>query len=118
MADPRRRPQRPRRDAPLRRPLDLDALVDGVAGRLTEPVDLLVGHSLGAIVALFLVTRQPDAALALVLEDPPGRHAGSPDALAEGILADAAIVRRDREQLVRREREANPHCPTRTWKRR
>jgi pimeloyl-ACP methyl ester carboxylesterase len=90
-------------------PLDLDTLVDGVADRLTERVDLLVGHSLGAIVALALVSRQPEAARALVLEDPPGRGDGDPGAFADGIAADAAIVRHDREQLVRREREANPH---------
>jgi alpha-beta hydrolase superfamily lysophospholipase len=32
--------------------LDLDQLVESVADRLPGPVDLLVGHSLGAIVAL------------------------------------------------------------------
>ena len=56
--------------------LDLDALVDGVAARLDGPVDLLVGHSLGAIVALGLLARDPGAARAVVLEEPPGpaRH--------------------------------------------
>ena len=39
--------------------LDLDALVDGVAARLDGPVDLLVGHSLGAIVALGLLGARP-----------------------------------------------------------
>ena len=45
---------------------------DGVAARLDGPVDLLVGHSLGAIVALGLLARDPDAARAVVLEEPPG----------------------------------------------
>ncbi len=91
------------------RPLDLDALVDGVAGRLGGPVDLLVGLSLGGAVAAALAGRQPQAAHALVLEDPPSRsrddHAAT---LAAGIEADARLVRSDRRQLVRREREANP----------
>jgi hypothetical protein len=32
------------------RPLGMDALVDGIAGRLGDPLDLLVGHSLGGAV--------------------------------------------------------------------
>ena len=44
--------------------------------RLAAPVDLLVGHSLGAIVALGLLARDPGVARAVVLEEPPGpsRH--------------------------------------------
>lgn len=93
------------------RPLDLDILVDGVAGRLGGPVDLLVGHSLGGAVAVALAGRQPGAARALALEDPPSRSREQlTTVLADGIEADARQVRRDRRQLVRREREANP-----TW---
>ena len=92
------------------RPLDLDTLVDGIAGQLSEPVDLLVGHSLGAVVAVTLAARRPESARALVLEDPPGSTGGDRAAFAAGIAADARLVRADREQLVRRERDANP-----TW---
>ncbi|HEV3399498.1 MAG TPA: alpha/beta fold hydrolase, partial [Actinomycetes bacterium] len=93
------------------RPLDLDILVDGVAGRLGGPVDLLVGHSLGGAVAVALAGRQPGAARALALEDPPSRSREQmTTVLADGIEADARQVRRDRRQLVGREREANP-----TW---
>jgi pimeloyl-ACP methyl ester carboxylesterase len=88
--------------------LDLDAFVDGVAARLDGPVDLLVGHSLGAIVALGLVGRDPGAARALVLEEPPGLGAVDLGALATVIVQDAAAVRIDRAPLVAREREANP----------
>jgi pimeloyl-ACP methyl ester carboxylesterase len=96
---------------PTGRPLDLDALVDGIAGRLGGPVDLLVGHSLGAATAVALAGRRPGTARALVLEDPPS----GPDdqgrlLLAAGVEADARTVRQDRRRLVRREREANP-----TW---
>jgi pimeloyl-ACP methyl ester carboxylesterase len=88
--------------------LDLDALVDSVAARLDGPVDLLVGHSLGAIVALGLLARDPGAARALVLEEPPGPRAIDLGALATVIAHDAAAVRSDRGPLVTREREANP----------
>jgi pimeloyl-ACP methyl ester carboxylesterase len=93
-----------RRDGPL----GLDALVDGVAERLDGPVDLLVGHSLGAIVALGLLGRDPGAARALVLEEPPGPGAIDLRALATVIVQDTVAVRIDRAPLVAREREANP----------
>jgi pimeloyl-ACP methyl ester carboxylesterase len=94
---------------PTGRPLDLDRLVDGIAGRLGGPVDLLAGHSLGAATAVALAGRRPGTARAVVLEDPPGR----PDdqgrlLLAAGVETDARTVRQDRARLVRREREANP----------
>src|SRR5215207_10043735 len=105
----RPRPARPRPLAATARPLGMDALVDGIAGRLGSPVDVLVGHSLGGAVAVALAGRHPRAARALVLEDPPTRsredHAAT---LAAGIEADARLVRRDRRRVVRREREANP----------
>jgi pimeloyl-ACP methyl ester carboxylesterase len=94
---------------PTGRPLDLDRLVDGIAGRLGGPADLLAGHSLGAATAVALAGRRPGTARAVVLEDPPS----GPDdqgrlLLAAGVEADARTVRRDRARLVRREREANP----------
>jgi pimeloyl-ACP methyl ester carboxylesterase len=88
--------------------LDLDALVEGVAARLDGPVDLLAGHSLGAIVALGLLARDPGAARAVVLEEPPGPASIDLGALATVIADDAAAVRRDPAPLVAREREANP----------
>jgi pimeloyl-ACP methyl ester carboxylesterase len=89
--------------------LGLDALVDGVAEQLDGPVDLLAGHSLGAIVALGLLARDPGAARAVVLEEPPGPGSIDLGALAAVVAQDAAAVRRDRAPLVAREREANPH---------
>jgi pimeloyl-ACP methyl ester carboxylesterase len=91
-------------------PLDRDRLVEGVAGRLGGPVDLLVGHSLGGIVAASLAGQDPGAARAVVLEDPPGRLGdGGAEALAAGVEAAARLVAQaDRERLVRQEREANP----------
>ena len=94
---------------PTGRPLDLDRLADGIAGRLGGPVDLLAGHSLGAATAVALAGRRPGTARAVVLEDPPS----GPDdqgrlLLAAGVEADARTVRHDRARLVHREREANP----------
>jgi pimeloyl-ACP methyl ester carboxylesterase len=75
---------------------------------LDGPVDLLVGHSLGAVVALGLLGRDPGAARAVVLEEPPGLGAVDLRALATAIAHDAAAVRVDRAPLVAREREAYP----------
>jgi pimeloyl-ACP methyl ester carboxylesterase len=75
-------------------------LVDGVAGRLDGPVDLLVGHSLGGAVAVALAGRRPGAARAVVLEDPAvGLGDAARAALADGVEADARLVRRDRARL-------------------
>jgi pimeloyl-ACP methyl ester carboxylesterase len=63
---------------------------------------------IGAIVALAVVARDPDAARALVLEDPPGSATADPQRVADNIAADARAARADREVLVRRERDANP----------
>jgi pimeloyl-ACP methyl ester carboxylesterase len=92
----------------LHRPLDLDVLVAGVVDRLPRRVDLLIGHSLGAIVALEIAHRHRDAVGAIVLEDPPGPATADPMLVAERIAADARTVQIDRDQLVRRERAGNP----------
>ena len=55
------------------------ATLDDLAGDLeraierhaTPPIDLLIGHSLGAMVAMTLARRRPSIARRLVLEDPP-----------------------------------------------
>jgi pimeloyl-ACP methyl ester carboxylesterase len=88
-------------------PADLASVAAAVA--LPDRVDLLVGHSLGAIIAMALAERRPGIARALVLEDPPGAGADRA-ALAQGIEADGELVRRDRDAVVRRVRAANP-----TW---
>lgn len=94
--------------APLGRPLTLDALVEGIVGQLTAPVDVLAGHSLGAITALALAARHPALARALVLEEPPATAVAADPALAEGIAQAAALAHADPEGLVREERDANP----------
>lgn len=95
----------------LGHPLTWDDLVDGVVAQLPGPVDLLVGHSLGAATAVRTVVAHPDLARAVVLEDPPaGRPtaAGAAEEMAHGIELDAATARTDRDRLVRRSRVDHP----------
>jgi len=71
----------------------------GVAGQ--PPIDLLVGHSLGALVVSQLLAARPGLARRLVLEDPPGLSTTDWAMLADGIEADSARVRNDPEALRR-----------------
>jgi len=61
----------------------------------SPPVDLLVGHSLGALVVSQLLATRPWFARRLVLEDPPGIGTTDWAALADGIEADGARARTD-----------------------
>jgi pimeloyl-ACP methyl ester carboxylesterase len=75
------------------------------------PVDLLVGHSLGALVALELVRARPGFARRLVVEDPPGPRSVDWAALAAGIEADTGRAATDPEPLRRDLEVANPSWP-------
>ena len=76
--------------------LTIADLADDVAVQLAGPVDLLVGHSLGAIVALTLAARGSGACRGVVLEDPPS-PVGEVDflALADEIVAESRAARAD-----------------------
>ena len=82
-------------------------LAADVAETVEGPVDLLVGHSLGALVALELVGRRPGFARRLVVEDPPGSTLDWP-ALAAGVEADTARATADPAGLRRELEAANP----------
>jgi pimeloyl-ACP methyl ester carboxylesterase len=82
-----------------------------VAGTVGEPVDLLVGHSLGALVALEVVARHPGFARRLVVEDPPGASSVDWAEVAAGIEADTALAAADPEGLRRDLEAANPAWP-------
>lgn len=75
------------------------------------PVDLLVGHSLGALVALELVGRRPRFARRLVVEDPPGSASVDWAALAAGIEADTHRAVTEPDTLRRDLEAANPAWP-------
>ena len=68
------------------------------------PVDLLVGHSLGALVTLELVGRRPGFARRLVVEDPPGSGSIDWAGLAAGIEADTRRPPTSPTATVRRSR--------------
>jgi pimeloyl-ACP methyl ester carboxylesterase len=77
-----------------------------------EPVvDLLVGHSLGALVALELVAARPGIARRLVLEEPPGPGSVDWPGLADGTVADARRAVADPPALRRDLEAANPGWP-------
>jgi len=88
---------------------DLAADVADTVG--DEPVELLVGHSLGALVALELVGRRPGFARRLVVEDPPGPGSIDWAAAADGIEADTGRATTDPEALRREMEAANPTWP-------
>lgn len=77
------------------------------AERMPPSVDLLVGHSLGAVVALTMAN-ELGFGRALVLEDPPDNNPDNLVQMARGISADADLVVRDRDALIRRTRAVNP----------
>jgi len=74
-------------------------------------VELLVGHSLGALVALELVGVHPGLARRLVLEDPPGPRSLDWAAVAAGIEADTRLAATDPTALRRDLAAANPAWP-------
>jgi pimeloyl-ACP methyl ester carboxylesterase len=74
-------------------------------------VELLVGHSLGALVALQLVSSDPGFARRLVLEDPPGSSSIDWAGLAAGIEADTRLATTDPTALRRDLEAANPSWP-------
>ena len=74
-------------------------------------VDLLVGHSLGALVALELVGRRPRFARRLVVEDPPGSGSIDWAGVAGEIEADTHRAVTDPDALRRELEAANPAWP-------
>jgi pimeloyl-ACP methyl ester carboxylesterase len=74
-------------------------------------VELLVGHSLGALVALQLVSSDPGFARRLVLEDPPGSRSIDWAGVAATIEADTRLATTDPAALRRDLEAANPAWP-------
>jgi pimeloyl-ACP methyl ester carboxylesterase len=93
---------------PLAGPLTMDALVAKVLADLDGPVDLLIGHSLGARAAISAVCRHPGLARAVVLEDPPGGDLVPAEDMARGVELDGDQVHTDRGRLLRRSATEHP----------
>lgn len=89
-------------------PLTAEALVESVVSQVSGPVDLLVGHSMGAATAATVLVEHPSLARAAVLEDPPGGLAARGGELAHGIELDTGTARTERGRLVRRSRAEHP----------
>lgn len=71
-------------------------------------IDLVVGHSLGALVALDLLAREPGLARRLVLEDPPGPTGVDWTGMAEGIVADGHRARAEPDAMRQDLAASNP----------
>ena len=84
---------------------DLGRMIDDRAG---GRVDLLVGHSLGAVVSMWLVHRRPSVAVRLVLEDPPSLDRTGDTEFLDRLRREIAAARTDPEGEVRRELEQHP----------
>jgi pimeloyl-ACP methyl ester carboxylesterase len=78
---------------------DVAETLDAVRVGEGPAVELLVGHSLGALVALELVAARPGLARRLLLEDPPGPNSVDRFGLAFGIEADGRRARAEPEAL-------------------
>jgi pimeloyl-ACP methyl ester carboxylesterase len=108
----------PRSERPLG-PADLAADVaetvaahlGGARGDGDAAVDLLVGHSLGALVSLALLALRPRFARRLLLEDPPGPLGIDWEELAAGIEYDAGRAHLDPAALRADLERENPSWP-------
>lgn len=75
-----------------------------------EHVDVLLGHSLGALTALKLGTEHPGLARKLLLEDPPDSKGGASgfDGVAQDVEAGVARAKGDPEAVARNLRAEHP----------
>lgn len=84
---------------------DLEAAIERHA---SPPIDLLVGHSLGAVVSMRLALRRPEIARRLVLEDPPSIDRAADDGFFDSIREGVRAARENPEAEVARELAENP----------
>lgn len=71
--------------------------------------EVLVGHSLGAVVALDLAAAHPGLASQVVVVDPPALGGDlTVDDVADDLLTQSAAARRDLDALAREVAQANP----------
>jgi pimeloyl-ACP methyl ester carboxylesterase len=91
------------------RPLTPEVAARWVARELADrPLDLVVGHSFGAAVALSLLTQGAEIR-SLVLDEPPGPSTVDWDAEAEEVVSGVESARRDPIAAGQRTREVQPH---------
>ena len=83
---------------------DIGATLDALGA---PPVDLLVGHSLGAAVCMELVHGRPEVARRLLIEDPPGQLRAEDYEFQANLEREVRAARSDPESEVRCELAAN-----------
>jgi pimeloyl-ACP methyl ester carboxylesterase len=93
----------PRDDLPI-----MTALAEGAVGALPGQMTVLVGHSLGAIVALEALASYPELASGIVVEDPPGMADLDTSLLAAGVEAEGKAAKGQRDGYWQRVRNDNP----------
>lgn len=84
---------------------DLEAAIERHAA---PPVDLLVGHSLGAVVSMRLALRRPEIARRVVLEDPPSIDRAADEEFFTSIRNGVRAAIETPEAEVSRELAENP----------
>ena len=83
-------------------------VADTLASLEIESIDALIGHSLGAAVAMELAHSRPGLALRLVVEDPPGQTRADDIEFQRNLERDVHEARRDQGAEVQRELAENP----------
>lgn len=84
---------------------DLGATLDALG---VAPLDLLLGHSLGAAVCMELVHGRPEIARRAAFEDPPGQTRADDTAFQDRLAQDVRAARTNPEAEVQRELAENP----------
>ncbi len=86
---------------------DLRETVRGLLGP-QDRIDVLLGHSLGALVALKLYEEHGDLVARLVLEEPPGSENNDFDEVGRMVESDVARAMEAPEEMKREQLEENP----------
>jgi pimeloyl-ACP methyl ester carboxylesterase len=85
-----------------------DALEATIQNGVPGVVDVLIGHSLGAVVSMRLAEREPGLVRRLVLEDPPSLDRTEDEPFLASIVEGVRLAREQPEAEVRRELAENP----------
>jgi pimeloyl-ACP methyl ester carboxylesterase len=88
--------------------LTIDDLAQDVLAQVPEPVTVVVGHSLGSIVAMTLARLAPDYCKQVVIEDPPGGGSLDPHDVADNMEESVRVTRADPAGTVLALLEENP----------
>ena len=85
---------------------DLHETAQGLSS-FTEKIDILIGHSLGALTALKLYKEHDDLIERLVLEEPPGSETSDFEEIASMVESDVARAREAPDEMKRQQLDEN-----------